>query len=367
MSQYVRPTLWLTVVSLVFCSVCYPLVLWGIGQSVFPERANGSIVMDQKTGEAIGSRLAGQPFTKDEYFHPRPSAAGSGNGYNAATSGASNFGASNPLLRARVAQQLGPIVNYKGPSPTGNTVQKDIEQWFAQWSKNHPNVKDGVVAKWADTYPSVAAVWVKTDDPHKDYVKAWMKTHPEAVKEFVKAHPDNPQPQPEDLATDFFKSYAKTHPGSFASYAVPEGKTEKVWQDVKEGSDIHSFFFDMWLQEHPEVNLEQVPADMVMSSGSGLDPDITLKNALYQLDNRVAEAWARRIKGDLDKARDADKDRINREVEELKTHLKTEIEQMLNEHAAAPLGGLLGGKLVNVLEMNLALRDKYAPLAQPTR
>lgn len=365
MRQYIRPTLWLTALSLVFCSIFYPLVLWGIGQGVFPERANGSIIMDPKTGQAIGSRLIGQPFTKDEYFQPRPSAAGSG--YNGATSGASNYGASNPLLRARVAQQLGPIVNYEGQSPTGNTVQKDMELWFAQWSKNHPRDEGGVVARWADSYSSVAAAWVKTDDPHKDYVKTWMKTHPEAVKGFVKAHPDNPEPQPEDMATDFFKSYARTHPGSFPSYAAPEGKTEKVWRDVKDGPDIQSFFFDMWLQEHPEVKLEKVPADLVMSSGSGLDPDITLKDALYQLDHRVAEAWAKTIKGDPDKAPQADKARLGREVEELKTRLKAEIEQMLNEHASAPLGGLIGVKLVNVLEMNLALRDKYEPLAQPTR
>ncbi len=361
MKSSVRAQLWLLVLSFVICSVFYPLVLWGIGQGLFPEQANGSIITDAKTGQAIGSRLIAQPFTKDEYFQPRPSSAG--NGYNAAASGASNYGASNPLLRARIAQQLGPIVSYDGRSPTGNTVQKDIETWYANWSKNHPKEEQGVVAKWADTYSSVASAWVKTDAAHKDYVKAWMKAHPEAVKTFVKDHPDNPEPQPEDMATDFFKDYAKTHPGSFPSYAAPEWKTEKVWQDVKDGSDIQSFFFDMWLQEHPDVRLQKVPGDMVTSSGSGLDPDITLRNAEYQLD-RVAGAWAKKIKGDPDKAPAADKARVTRDVDELTAHLKTEIGRMLSEKASAPMGGWIGVKLVNVLEINLALRDKYEPQVQ---
>jgi K+-transporting ATPase ATPase C chain len=78
---------------------------------------------------------------------------------------------------------------------------------------------------------------------------------------------------------------------------------------------------------------------MVMASGSGLDPHITLKNALYQLD-RVATKRA------------AD---TNRNIDEV----RKEIETLLNQKKEAPLGGLVGVDLVNVLEVNLALRDKY--------
>ena len=85
--------------------------------------------------------------------------------------------------------------------------------------------------------------------------------------------------------------------------------------------------------------MEQVPADAVMASGSGLDPDITLSNALWQLD-RVAAAWSKKINSD-----------------EAKLH--EDIAQLLREKSHAPLGGLAGVPLVNVLEINLALRDRY--------
>ena len=61
------------------------------------------------------------------------------------------------------------------------------------------------------------------------------------------------------------------------------------------GSDIQSNFFDMWRQEHPDVALEDVPGDYVTTSASGLDPDITLQNAEYQL-GRVSAKWADDLK-----------------------------------------------------------------------
>jgi K+-transporting ATPase ATPase C chain len=85
-----------------------------------------------------------------------------------------------------------------------------------------------------------------------------------------------------------------------------------------------------------------VPADMVMTSGSGLDPHITLKNALFQLD-RVAAKWAEQIKRDP-------------------SQVRKEIENMLHQKAEAPLGGLVGVDLVNVLDVNLALKARYEPL-----
>ena len=153
-------------------------------------------------------------------------------------------------------------------------------------------------------------------------------------------------PKPEDLAAGiaggFFTDFSKDHPGTFPGVAEFEkdGKTAKAIGPVKEGSDIQSLFFDMWLQEHPDADLERVPADMVMTSGSGLDPDITLENARWQLNNRVAAAWAKKI---------------GRKEQEL----HDEIEKLLQKMSASPLGGLVGVPLVNVLEVNLALKDRY--------
>jgi K+-transporting ATPase ATPase C chain len=78
---------------------------------------------------------------------------------------------------------------------------------------------------------------------------------------------------------------------------------------------------------------------MVTTSASGLDPDITLDNAEYQLD-RVSGAWAKDTKRDQGQVR-------------------TEIDQMVQADADAPVGGLFGEKFVNVLQLNLALRNKY--------
>jgi K+-transporting ATPase ATPase C chain len=206
---HVRANLWLLGLTLLVCCVLYPLVVWAVGQAAFRSQAEGSLIYGADGKTVIGSRLIGQPFTSKGYFQPRPSATSPA--YNAAASGASNYGASNPKLRARVAEQL-----------------------------------------------------------------------------------------------------------------------------------------EQWRQAYPEAKLEKVPADMVLASGSGLDPHITYENAMYQAPF-VAEERAKAFP----EARRSEEAR----------KLRKEIEGLIGRLAAPPITGLpIAGeeKIVNVLELNLAL-DQMRP------
>jgi K+-transporting ATPase ATPase C chain len=97
-----------TLILAVVCCVLYPLVVFGLGQALFRDKANGSLIVDAG-GVVRGSRWLGQPFSADKYFHSRPSAAG--NGYDPTSSGGSNLGPTSQKLRDSIAQN---IADYRG-------------------------------------------------------------------------------------------------------------------------------------------------------------------------------------------------------------------------------------------------------------
>ena len=104
-----------TLVLAFICCGVYPLVVFGISQTFFRDKANGSLIVDPN-GMVHGSKLLAQGFTADKYFHPRPSAAG--NGYDAASSSGSNLGPTSQKLKDAIKDRVAAYRKENGLSET---------------------------------------------------------------------------------------------------------------------------------------------------------------------------------------------------------------------------------------------------------
>src|SRR5512140_3540261 len=117
MFSQLLPALRLTIVFTVLTGLIYPGIVTGLSQMLFHRQADGSLV--ERNGRAVGSSLIGQRFSRPEYFHPRPSAAGEG--YDAAHSGGSNLGPTSAKLIARMSESVDSFhrenPDFSGPIP----------------------------------------------------------------------------------------------------------------------------------------------------------------------------------------------------------------------------------------------------------
>ncbi len=109
----------MTIVTTVLFGLIYPLAVTGIAQLVFTDKANGQLIK-RTDGTIIGSRIIGQPFSGPGYFHPRPSAAGTG--YDAGASSGSNLGPTNQKLIDRIKADV-PTLQAENP---GKPVPIDL-------------------------------------------------------------------------------------------------------------------------------------------------------------------------------------------------------------------------------------------------
>jgi K+-transporting ATPase ATPase C chain len=158
-----------TLVLAVVCCGLYPLVVWGIAQVAFKDKANGSLIVDAN-GTVRGSSLLGQGFTGEKYFHTRPSAAGA-NGYDAASSGGTNLGPTSQELHGAIKDR---VAAYRATNNVPATV---------------PVPADAVTASGSGLDPHISR---KNAELQASRVAKARGMSAEKVNELIKANTDEP-------------------------------------------------------------------------------------------------------------------------------------------------------------------------------
>jgi potassium-transporting ATPase KdpC subunit len=139
MIRHLAVALRVTIVSIVLLGLIYPLVMTALAQAIFPRQANGSLVT--VNGRVVGSAIIGQLWTKPQYFHGRPSAAGKG--YDPTATGGTNLGPTSKKLiastKTTIAQLEKENPDANGPPPidlvtsSGSGIDPDISPEAAYW------------------------------------------------------------------------------------------------------------------------------------------------------------------------------------------------------------------------------------------
>jgi K+-transporting ATPase ATPase C chain len=163
-----RGAVMVTLVLAVVCCGIYPVVVFGISQVLFRDKANGSLIVDSN-GTIHGSRLIGQQFTAEKYFHSRPSAAG--NGYDATSSGGSNLGPTSKKLADSVAQN---IADYRSQNGLGT---------------NEPVPADAVTASASGLDPHIS---VRNAELQTSRVAKARNLAVDKIRELVRSNTDQP-------------------------------------------------------------------------------------------------------------------------------------------------------------------------------
>lgn len=163
-----RGAVMVTLVLAVVCCGIYPVVVFGISQVLFRDKANGSLIVDSN-GTIHGSRLIGQQFTAEKYFHSRPSAAG--NGYDATSSGGSNLGPTSKKLADSVTQN---IADYRSQNGLGT---------------NEPVPADAVTASASGLDPHIS---VRNAELQTSRVAKARNLAVDKIRELVRSNTDQP-------------------------------------------------------------------------------------------------------------------------------------------------------------------------------